>query len=262
MDKLQGDAWKKTLEKKALGEDASFSRFEQLNLLFPNYPVLRVDRDSTSRVGSWQKIYDKIHSSEPMILLGTQMLAKGHHFPYVTLVAILDIDSGLLSVDFRAPERTAQLIIQVAGRAGRGERKGDVYLQTLRPDHPLLSTLVNNDYRAFAKQTLKEREIAQLPPFRYAALLRCESRLQEQNLDFLQQHATFLREMSNDTITIWGPIPAPMERKANRFHAHMVMLAQDRAQLHLHLRTWWPNLLQQKPSQMKLSLDIDPQELS
>ncbi len=235
---------------------------EQLNQLFPNYPVLRVDRDSTSRVGSWQKIYDKIHSSEPMILLGTQILAKGHHFPYVTLVAILDIDSGLLSVDFRAPERTAQLIIQVAGRAGRGERKGDVYLQTLRPDHPLLSTLVNNDYRAFAKQTLKEREIAQLPPFRYAALLRCESRLQEQNLDFLQQHATFLREISNDTITIWGPIPAPMERKANRFHAHMVMLAQDRAQLHLHLRTWWPNLLQQKPSQMKLSLDIDPQELS
>ena len=235
---------------------------EQLAELFPDYPVLRVDRDSTSRVGSWQKIYDKIHSSEPLILLGTQMLAKGHHFPYVTLVAILDIDSGLLSVDFRAPERTAQLIIQVAGRAGRGERKGDVYLQTLRPDHPLLTTLVNNDYRAFAKQTLHEREIAQLPPFRYAALLRCESRNQDENLDMLNQHAQFLRDMSDHQITIWGPIPAPMERKANRFHAHMVLLAQERAQLHLYLRTWWPNLLQQKPSQMKLSLDIDPQELS
>lgn len=235
---------------------------EQLAELFPDYPVLRVDRDSTSRVGSWQKIYDKIHSSEPLILLGTQMLAKGHHFPYVTLVAILDIDSGLLSVDFRAPERTAQLIIQVAGRAGRGERKGDVYLQTLRPDHPLLSTIVNHDYRAFAKQTLAEREIAQLPPFRYAALVRCESRSQDQNLDMLTQHAQFLRDMSAQKISIWGPIPAPMERKAGRFHAHMVLLATERSQLHLQLGVWWPNLLQQKPAQMKLSLDIDPQELS
>ena len=109
---------------------------ENLQALFPNFDVIRVDRDSTSRVGSWQKIYNKIQKSEPIILLGTQMLAKGHHFPYVTLVAILDIDSGLLSVDFRATERTAQLIIQVAGRAGRGEKKGEVYLQTLRPDHP------------------------------------------------------------------------------------------------------------------------------
>ena len=115
---------------------------ENLQALFPNFDVIRVDRDSTSRVGSWQKIYNKIQKSEPIILLGTQMLAKGHHFPYVTLVAILDIDSGLLSVDFRATERTAQLIIQVAGRAGRGEKKGEVYLQTLRPDHPLLNTLL------------------------------------------------------------------------------------------------------------------------
>ncbi len=133
---------------------------ESLNELFPEHDVIRVDRDSTSRVGSWQKIYDKIQKSEPAILLGTQMLAKGHHFPYVTLVAILDIDSGLLSVDFRAIERTAQLIVQVTGRAGRGERKGDVFLQTLRPDHPLLNTLVNEDYRKFAQETMKEREMA------------------------------------------------------------------------------------------------------
>lgn len=105
-----------------------------------------------------------VFSGEPLILLGTQMLAKGHHFPYVTLVAILDIDAGLLSVDIRAPERTAQLIVQVTGRAGRGEHKGDVYLQSVRPDHPLLTTLVEGDYRKFAKQTLKERKAAQLPP--------------------------------------------------------------------------------------------------
>lgn len=235
---------------------------EHLQQLFPNFDVIRVDRDSTSRVGSWQKIYDKIQKSEPVILLGTQMLAKGHHFPYVTLVAILDIDSGLLSVDFRATERTAQLIVQVAGRAGRGERKGEVYLQTLRPDHPLLNTLIQDDYRHFVKQTLKERQAALLPPFRYAALIRCESKSQEQNQEFLQQHAQALRHVSENLIDIWGPIPAPMERKAGRYQAHMVLLSQDRARLHFYIRTWWQNMLHQKPSSMKLTLDIDPQELS
>ena len=235
---------------------------EHLQQLFPNFDVIRVDRDSTSRVGSWQKIYDKIQKSEPIILLGTQMLAKGHHFPYVTLVAILDIDSGLLSVDFRATERTAQLIVQVAGRAGRGERKGEVYLQTLRPDHPLLNTLIDKDYRHFAKQTLKERQAALLPPFRYAALIRCESKSQEQNQDFLQQHAQALRQISEHLIDIWGPIPAPMERKAGRYQAHMVLLSHDRARLHFYIRVWWQNMLHQKPSTMKLTLDIDPQELS
>ena len=235
---------------------------ENLQALFPNFEVIRVDRDSTSRVGSWQKIYDKIQKSEPIILLGTQMLAKGHHFPYVTLVAILDIDSGLLSVDFRATERTAQLIVQVAGRAGRGERKGEVYLQTLRPDHPLLNTLIDKDYRHFAKQTLKERRAALLPPFRYGALIRCESKSQEQNQEFLQQHAQALRQVSENLIDIWGPIPAPMERKAGRYQAHMVLLSQDRARLHFYIRAWWQNMLHQKPSTMKLTLDIDPQELS
>lgn len=235
---------------------------ETLQQLFPQFPVIRVDRDSTSRVGSWQKIYDRIQKSEPIILLGTQMLAKGHHFPYVTLVAILDIDSGLLSVDFRATERTAQLIVQVAGRAGRGEHKGEVYLQTLRPDHPLLNTLITKNYRDFAQQTLKERKTALLPPYRYAALIRCESKDQQQNQDFLQQHAQVLKAHSENLIDIWGPIPAPMERKAGRYQAHMVLLSQDRARLHFYMRNWWQNMLHHKPSSMKLTLDIDPQELS
>ncbi|QCO21047.1 primosomal protein N' [Acinetobacter cumulans] len=235
---------------------------EHLNELFPDYDVIRVDRDSTSRVGSWQKIYDKIQQSQASILLGTQMLAKGHHFPYVTLVAILDIDSGLLSVDFRATERTAQLVVQVAGRAGRGERKGDVYLQTLRPDHPLLNTLVKEDYRQFAKQTLQEREAALMPPFRYAALIRCESKNQELNKEFLQHHAALLRQSAELNVDIWGPIPAPMERKAGRYQSHMVLLSPDRARLHFYIRNWWQNMLHQKPSSMKLTLDIDPQELS
>ena len=235
---------------------------ENLQELFPNFEVIRVDRDSTSRVGSWQKIYNKIQKSEPIILLGTQMLAKGHHFPYVTLVAILDIDSGLLSVDFRATERTAQLIIQVAGRAGRGEKKGEVYLQTLRPEHPLLNTLLESGYRSFAKQTLKERKAAWMPPYRYAALLRCESKDQELNQSFLQQHAQALRQASENSIDIWGPIPAPMERKAGRYQAHMVLLSKDRARMHFYVRHWWQNVWHSKPHGMKLSLDIDPQELS
>jgi primosomal protein N' (replication factor Y) len=235
---------------------------EHLNELFPDYEVIRVDRDSTSRVGSWQEIYDKIQQSKASILLGTQMLAKGHHFPYVTLVAILDIDSGLLSVDFRATERTAQLVVQVAGRAGRGERKGDVYLQTLRPDHPLLNTLVKEDYRQFAKQTLQERQTALMPPFRYAALIRCESKNQELNKEFLQHHAALLRQSAELNVDIWGPIPAPMERKADRYQSHMVLLSANRARLHFYIRNWWQNMLHQKPSSMKLTLDIDPQELS
>ena len=236
---------------------------ETLNELFPNFPVLRVDRDSTSRVGSWQKIYDQIQKSQPTILLGTQMLAKGHHFPYVTLVAILDIDAGLLSVDFRAMERTAQLVVQVSGRAGRGDKKGDVYLQTLRPDHPLLNILINNDYRAFAKQTLKDRQVALLPPCRYAILIRCESKTQEQNLEFLTEMTKVLRQNSEaNLIDIWGPIPAPMERKAGRYQAHVVLLSQDRAKMHFYSRQWWQLVLHNKPSNMKLTIDIDPQELS
>ena len=236
---------------------------ETLNELFPNFPVLRVDRDSTSRVGSWQKIYDQIQKSEPTILLGTQMLAKGHHFPYVTLVAILDVDSGLLSVDFRATERTAQLIVQVAGRAGRGDKKGEVYLQTLRPDHPLLLTLIEKDYRAFAKQTLKDRTAALLPPCRYAILIRCESKNQDENLKFLTEMAQLLRQNSEDNlIDIWGPIPAPMERKAGRYQSHVVLLSLDRAKMHFYVRQWWNNLLHNKPSSMKVTIDVDPQELS
>ncbi|MDX7881196.1 primosomal protein N' [Acinetobacter nosocomialis] len=236
---------------------------EHLQELFPDYDVIRVDRDSTSRVGSWQKIYDRIHQNKPTILLGTQMLAKGHHFPHVTLVAILDIDAGLLSVDIRAPERTAQLIVQVAGRAGRGEHKGHVYLQTLRPDHPLLTTLIEKDYRAVAKQTLAERKVALLPPYRYAVLIRAESKDRDYTLHFLNEAAEQLRQIAGDIVDIWGPIPAPMERKAGRYRAHMVILSADRARLHFYLRQWWAQLVHaQRQHQLRLSIDVDPQEFS
>ncbi|MDC4290651.1 primosomal protein N' [Acinetobacter baumannii] len=236
---------------------------EHLQELFPDHDVIRVDRDSTSRVGSWQKIYDRIQQNKPSILLGTQMLAKGHHFPHVTLVAILDIDAGLLSVDIRAPERTAQLIVQVAGRAGRGEHKGHVYLQTLRPDHSLLTTLIEKDYRAVAKQTLAERKVALLPPYRYAVLIRAESKDRDYTLHFLNEAAEQLRQIAGDIVDIWGPIPAPMERKAGRYRAHMVILSADRARLHFYLRQWWAQLVYApRQHQLRLSIDVDPQEFS
>lgn len=236
---------------------------EHLQELFPDHDVIRVDRDSTSRVGSWQKIYDRIQQNKPSILLGTQMLAKGHHFPHVTLVAILDIDAGLLSVDIRAPERTAQLIVQVAGRAGRGEHKGHVYLQTLRPDHPLLTTLIEKDYRAVAKQTLAERKVALLPPYCYAVLIRAESKDRDYTLHFLNEAAEQLRQIAGDIVDIWGPIPAPMERKAGHYRAHMVILSADRARLHFYLRQWWAQLVHTpRQHQLRLSIDVDPQEFS
>lgn len=236
---------------------------EQLHELFPHHEVIRVDRDSTSRVGSWQKIYDRIQQNKPSILLGTQMLAKGHHFPHVTLVAILDIDSGLLSVDPRAPERTAQLIIQVAGRAGRGEHKGNVYLQSLRPDHPMLTTLIEQDYRAVAKKMLSERKVAMLPPYRYAVLVRVESKDRDYSQQFLMEAAQGLRAIAADIIEIWGPIPAPMERKAGRYRAHMVILSADRAKLHFYLRQWWQQVVHlPRQHQLRLSIDVDPQEFS
>ena len=247
---------------KSLG--AGTAKVEQhLNELFPHHDVIRVDRDSTSRVGSWQKIYDRIQQNKPTILLGTQMLAKGHHFPHVTLVAILDIDAGLLSVDIRAPERTAQLIVQVAGRAGRGEHKGHVYLQSLRPDHPMLTTLIEHDYRTVAKHMLAERKIALLPPYRYAALVRVESKDREYSQQFLSKIAQQFRVMATDSVDIWGPIPAPMERKAGRYRAHMVILSADRAKLHFYLRQWWQQVVHlPRQHQLRLSIDVDPQEFS
>jgi len=163
---------------------------ERLGVLFPDYPVLRIDRDSTSRKGSMDALLTTINRGEPCLLVGTQMLAKGHHFPRVTLVAILDADGGLFSADFRASERMAQLIVQVAGRAGRAEEAGKVIIQTHLADHPLLVQLTEQGYFAFADQALSERRASGLPPFSHLALLRAEAHKPGQGEDFLDQACT------------------------------------------------------------------------
>jgi primosomal protein N' (replication factor Y) len=160
---------------------------ETLQELFPKVPVHRIDRDSTRRKDSWHNLYADIELNEAAILVGTQMLAKGHHFPNVTLVALLDADGGLFGADFRASERVAQLITQVAGRAGRAEKEGLVLIQTHQPEHPLLMQLLQTGYSGFAEAALPERQAIGLPPYGYLALLRAESNYPETALEFLTQ---------------------------------------------------------------------------
>lgn len=239
---------------------------ERLEILFPDVPVLRVDRDSTSRKDAMAKLFATIQKGEPCILVGTQMLAKGHHFPRVTLVAILDADGGLFSADFRASERMAQLIVQVAGRAGRAEEPGRVIIQSHLADHPLLVQLTEQGYFAFAEQALSERRSAGLPPFCHLALLRAEAHKPGQAEDFLDQACTEaelqLEELKLSGIELLGPVPAPMERRAGRYRAQLLLQGNARAPLHRLLNSWL-GALEQMPSgrAVRWSLDVDPIDL-
>ena len=239
---------------------------ERLKVLFPDFPVLRVDRDSTSRKDAMHNLFTTIQRGQPSILVGTQMLAKGHHFPRVTLVAILDADGGLFSGDFRASERMAQLIVQVAGRAGRAEEPGKVIVQTHLAEHPLLVQLTEEGYFAFAEQALSERRGAGLPPFAHLALLRAEAHKPGQAEGFLDEACSaaerLLAEQGGQGIELLGPVPAPMERRAGRFRAQLLLQASARAPLHRLISAWLLEL-EQMPSgrQVRWSLDVDPVDL-
>ncbi|CAM5519390.1 Primosomal protein N' OS=Stutzerimonas stutzeri OX=316 GN=priA PE=3 SV=1 [Stutzerimonas stutzeri] len=239
---------------------------ERLGILFPDYPVLRIDRDSTARKGAMEQLFGTINRGEPCLLVGTQMLAKGHHFPRVTLVAILDADGGLFSADFRASERMAQLIVQVAGRAGRAEEPGRVIIQTHLADHPLLVQLTEQGYFAFAEQALSERRAAGLPPFSHLALLRAEAHRPGQAEEFLEQACSLaerlLDELQLSGIELLGPVPAPMERRAGRYRAQLLLQGNSRAPLH-RLMSAWLVQLEQLPGgrAVRWSLDVDPIDL-
>ncbi|MBD1551841.1 primosomal protein N' [Pseudomonas typographi] len=239
---------------------------ERLQVLFPQYPVLRVDRDSTARKQAMEALLATVNRGEPCILVGTQMLAKGHHFPRVTLVAILDADGGLFSADFRAPERMAQLIVQVAGRAGRAENPGRVIIQSHLADHPLLVQLTEQGYFAFADQALSDRRSASLPPFTHLALLRAEAHKPGQAEGFLDQACAlaeqWLQQHGGEGVEMLGPVPAPMERRAGRYRAQLLVQAPARASLHRLLAAWMLQL-EQLPSgrAVRWSLDVDPVDL-
>jgi primosomal protein N' (replication factor Y) len=232
-----------------------------LQQYFPDISVSRIDRDSTRRKGAMEKMLANIKSGENRILIGTQMLAKGHHFPDVTMVAIVDIDNCLYSSDFRASERLGQIIIQVAGRAGRSDKPGEVYIQTHNPEHPLLVQLIKSGYASFAESLLKERRSANLPPFSYLALFRAEATQVESPINFLTEVRSLLAK-SNSKFQVFGPIPALMERKAGRYRAQLLVQTDHRGSLQ---KTLHPTLqaIESLPLSRKVrwSLDIDPLEI-
>ena len=188
-------------------------RIEQLLAeRFADVPVLRVDRGSTRGRDGLESLLATL-ATRPGILVGTQMLAKGHDLPNLTLVAVVGIDEGLFSADFRASEKLAQLLIQVAGRAGRAEKRGEVWLQTHHPGHPLLHTLLAGGYHAFADAELVQREAAGFPPFAHLALLRAEAKQAEWPVAFLRAARTALAD-AGEALDLHGPLPPPMPRRA------------------------------------------------
>ncbi len=237
-----------------------------LKIKFQNTLITRIDRDSTRRKGSLKTMLDSVYSGASQILLGTQMLAKGHHFPDVTLVGILDTDQGLFSADFRASERMAQLILQVAGRAGRAEKPGQVVLQTHHPDHPLLQLLLTQGYHRFAAAALEERREAGLPPYSTMALLRAEASHRDYPQEFLNQARdaaqALTQSLNGAGVELLGPVPAPMEKRAGHYRAHLLIQATRRGDLHQLLDAWLPGL-KKIPGQRKVrwSLDVDPTEM-
>ncbi|MGM8897412.1 MULTISPECIES: primosomal protein N' [unclassified Psychrobacter] len=237
---------------------------ENLHAIFANpqtskelYPIIQIDRDTTRRKDSWENIYQRINQGNPAILVGTQMVAKGHHFPNVTLVCLPNADRGFLSADFRSPEHTAQLMIQVAGRSGRGNKAGRVLIQTLQPDNDLLLKLVKDGYLSFARELLQERKMMGLPPYTHAALIRCEGKTLVSTRQALKDAISILPNAHN--LAVLGPIDAPMSKKNSRYHAQLLLLAKERQQLHHVLSHWWqPVLALPSAKYLKLTLDIDP----
>ncbi len=229
---------------------------------FADHVILRIDRDSTRRRGALEGLLAQAQAGHGEILLGTQMVAKGHHFPGVTLVAVLDADQGLFSADFRAPERLAQLIVQVAGRAGRAERPGEVVIQSRQPAHPFWSRLLEGGYRRVAADELAERRAACWPPASLLALLRAEATGQAAPLAFLEQAARLARQIGHDGVDLMGPLPAPMERRAGRYRAQLLLQATRRSDLHRLLAALAPALEGlAEGRRVRWSLDVDPLEL-
>lgn len=233
---------------------------EALAKEFPKYPVVRIDRDTTSRKGALEAHLNAIHKGEYKILVGTQMLAKGHHFPDVTLVGLLDVDGALFSADFRAPERFGQLYTQVSGRAGRARKPGTVLMQTHQANNAILRELMHKGYGEFARAQLNERKQALLPPAWHMLLIRAEAHQAIDADNFLSQVAQFLPQ--NDEAEVIGPMPAPMDKKAGKFRRHLIFQTKSRSQLQQAFEHALPQI-EALPlaKRCKWSLDRDPQDL-
>jgi primosomal protein N' (replication factor Y) (superfamily II helicase) len=227
---------------------------------FAEWPIVRIDRDAIRSKGALEKALARVGDGAPCILVGTQMLAKGHDFPKLTLVVVIGCDAGLHSLDFRASERLVQLLFQVSGRAGRAERPGRVLIQSHQPEHPLLQLLFKQNYTEIAQHLMHEREQTKLPPFAAAAMLRAESadvlRLQE----FMQQ-ARALFPVSQ-TLECFGPMPALLPKRAGKHRAQLVLTSAERGTLHQAIKSWRTALPALTRADLHYSLDIDPMDFS
>jgi len=235
---------------------------ETLARLFPDVPLARIDRDAVRRRGALEAALERVTSGEVKLLVGTQMLTKGHHFPDVSLVVVLNADQGLFGTDFRASERLAQTIVQVAGRAGRAERPGEVLVQTEYPEHPLLAQLVAGGYDAFATAALAERQQARWPPFARVAVLRAEAAQREAPTAFLDRARELAESMPTAGVEVLGPAAAPMERRAGHYRAQLLLHAPTHSPLQRLFGRWLP-AVEELPEARKVrwSLDVDPLEL-
>ena len=226
---------------------------------FPRARIARIDRDSIRRRQAWQEMRRRIHERDMDLLVGTQLLAKGHDFPHLNLVGVVNADSLLYSSDFRAAERLYALLTQVAGRAGRGSEQGSVLIQTEFPHHPLYQALQRQDYRAFADGLLAERRQAGFPPFVHQALLRAEASRMATALEFLNAAAQLGRRLA-PPVTLYDAVPAAMPRRAGRERAQLLVQSDSRARLQQFLRSWHDRLIQSRSSRARWSLDVDPLE--
>jgi primosomal protein N' (replication factor Y) len=235
---------------------------ETLARLFPTAPLARLDRDTANARGAMEAVLDRVHSGEARILVGTQMLTKGHHFPQVSLVVILDADQGLFATDYRATERLAQTITQVAGRAGRAARPGEVLIQTAFPEHPLLTRLITAGYEGFAVSALEERRQADWPPYSRLAMLRGEAKDVARLDQFLQAAADAGRRLADPAIKILGPATALIARRADHFRAHLLIETATRLVLQRFLARWLPQVeALPGPTGLRWSIDVDPLEV-
>ncbi|KOY62645.1 primosome assembly protein PriA [Photorhabdus heterorhabditis] len=229
--------------------------------LFPGVPITRIDKDTTSRKGALEQRLTDIHAGGARILIGTQMLAKGHHFPNVTLVSLLDVDGALFSADFRAAERFAQLYTQVSGRAGRAGKQGEVVLQTHHPDHPLLQILLNKGYDAFAAQAMDERQNVFLPPFTSHIILRSEDHDNQQSPVFLQQLRLLFENhpLREDNLWIMGPVPALQAKRSGRYRWQLLIQHPSRISLQKIMAMVYPQITAlPQTRKVKWSIDVDP----
>ncbi len=234
---------------------------ENLESFFPSTEVIRIDRDTTRKKKAFATHLKKINSGEPCVIVGTQMLAKGHDFSNLAFVGILDVDVGLMSTDFRATEHLAQLLVQVSGRCGRGNYKGEVNIQTRYPNHPIFNYVKDSRYIEYAKALLTERKDTKLPPFAHQALICANAKNKNSAESFLTEAAQLIHSIEIESVEVWGPVPGVIERKSDYYYFNLYLQSEDRGQLRRLIQTFYQHVETIKvSSSVRWFVDIDPIE--